>query len=290
MHYSNPILKTLSFIFLSLYVASAQADLTLLVNTPRSAVKAQKKWSGVAQYFSDNLGEKIKIVAVPPGKTDAQAKRGNVDFMIINPVMSTMVAHRYNGDLLANVERNSGSKIGGVIFAKKGSGITKAEHIRDKAVMSYKKASAAAYIFQMYHLKLKGITEDDFASLRTSKRQDDIALAVRAGVVDVGFVKTGLLEAMAKEGKISMDDFEIIDKRSEGFGNVHSTMLYPEWYLLATSEKGKEYAENMSQAALGLSTDHAAAKKAKIKGFVKVLSTKDLDAMLKAMQIAPFES
>ena len=240
MHYSNPILKTLTFIFLSLYVASAQADLTLLVNTPRSAVKAQKKWSGVAQYFSDSLGEKIKIVAVPPGKTNTQAKRGNVDFMIINPVMSTLVAHRYSGDLLANVERNSGSKIGGVIFSKKGSGITKAEHLRGKAIMSYKKASAAAYIFQMYHLKSKGLTEDDFGSVRISKRQDDIALAVRAGVVDVGFVKTGLLEAMAKEGKISMDDFDIIDQRSEGFANVHSTLLYPEWYLLATSEKGKK--------------------------------------------------
>ena len=290
MHYSSRILKTLSFLFLSLYVASAQADLTLLVNTPRSAIKAQKKWSGVAQYFSDTVGEKVKVIAVPPSKTNDQAKRGEIDFMIINPVMSTLVAHRYHGDLLANVERSSGSKIGGVILAKKGSGITTADDLRGKAIMTYKKASAAAYIFQMFHLKSKGISESDFASMRISKRQDDIALAVRAGVVDAGFVKTGLLEAMAKEGKISMDDFVIIDQRSEGFANVHSTMLYPEWYLLATSEKGKKYASSISQAALGMSAGHAAAKKAKINGFVKALSTKDLDVMLKAMEMAPFES
>ena len=287
---SNLVIKSFSFLILSLYVASAQADLTLLVNAPRSPVKAQKKWSGVAQYLSESVGEKIKILAVPPSKTDENAKQGAADLMIVNPVMSTLVAHRYNGELLANVERKSGSKFGGVILSKKGSGITKAADLRGKTVMTYKKASAAAYVFQMFHLKSKGITESDFASTRISKRQDDIVLAVRAGVVDAGFVKTGLLEAMAKEGKISLDDFEIVDQRSEGYGNVHSTILYPEWYLLATSEKGKKHISTISKAVLELSTTHAAAKKAKIKGFVKPLSTKNLDEMLKAMKMAPFDS
>ena len=289
MHFFS--FKTLTFLFLSLYVASAQAELTLLVNAPRSPVKAQKKWSGVAQYLSDEVGEKIKIIAVPPGATDKQAKSGKIDLMIVNPVMSTLVAHRYDGDLLANVERNSGSKIGGVILSKKGSGITKSADLRGKNIMTYKKASAAAYVFQMFHLKSQGITESDFASMRISKRQDDIVLAVRAGVVDAGFVKTGLLEAMAKEGKISLDDFEIVDqKHSDELAQVHSTILYPQWYLLATSKDGKKHASKLKKAALTLSTEHAAAKKAKIKGFVKPLSTNDLDNMLRTMHMPPFDS
>ena len=288
MHFSA--LKTLSFLFLSLYVASAQADLTLLVNAPRSPIKAQKKWSGVAQHLSDAIGEKIKIVALPPGATDKQAKSGKIDLMIVNPVMSTLVAHRYDGELLATVKRSGSSTFGGVILSKKGSGITKAEDLRGKDIMTYKKASAAAYIFQLYHLKEKGITESDFGSMRISKRQDDIVLAVRAGVVDAGFVKTGLLEAMAKEGKISLDDFEIVDQRSEGFANVHSTILYPEWYLLATSDKAKKLSSELKQTAQNLTPEHSAAKKAKINGFVKPLSTKDLDNMLRAMHIAPFDS
>ena len=73
--YSNLTLKTLSFIFLSFYVASAHADLTLLVNAPRSPIKAQKKWSGVAQYLSEAVGETIKLVAVPPSQTNEKAKQ-----------------------------------------------------------------------------------------------------------------------------------------------------------------------------------------------------------------------
>lgn len=290
MHLNNTI-KTLSFIILSFYFASAQAELTLLVNAPRSPIEAQKKWAGVAEYFSEVTGDTIKIVAVPPNKTDDEAKSGTADFMILNPVMSTLVAHRYDGELLANVERSSGdSKIGGVILSKKGSGITKGADLRGKTVMTYKKASAAAYIFQLYHLKSQGITESDFASMRIAKRQDDIVLAVRAGLVDVGFVKTGLLEVMAKEGKISLDDFEIVDQRSEGFANVHSTILYPEWYLLATSKEGKKHASNLTKAALTLSADHAAAKKAKINGFIQPISTKNLDDMLREMKLPPFDS
>lgn len=287
----NITIKTLSFIILSLYVASAQAELTLLVNAPRSPIEAQKKWAGVAEHFSEVSGETIKIVAVPPNKTDNEARSGTADFMILNPVMSTLVAHRYDGELLANVERGSGgSKIGGVILSKKGSGITKGTDLRGKTVMTYKKASAAAYIFQLHHLKAQGVTESDFASTRIAKRQDDIILAVRAGIIDVGFVKTGLLEVMAKEGKISLDDFEIVDQRSEGFANVHSTTLYPEWYLLATSKEGKKHASKIARAAITLSADHDAAKKAKINGFIKPISTKNLDDMLRDMNLAPFES
>lgn len=287
----NITIRTLSFIILSFYVASAQAELTLLVNAPRSPIEAQKKWAGVAEHFSEVSGETIKIVAVPPNKTDDIARSGTADFMILNPVMSTLVAHRYDGELLANVERGSGgSKIGGVILSKKGLGITKSADLRGKTVMAYKKASAAAYIFQMHHLKAQGITESDFASIRIAKRQDDIILAVRAGIIDVGFVKTGLLEVMAKEGKINLDDFEIVDQRSEGFANVHSTILYPEWYLLATSKEGKKHASKITRAAITLSADQDAAKKAKINGFIEPISTKNLDDMLRDMNLAPFES
>ncbi|MBE9516373.1 MAG: PhnD/SsuA/transferrin family substrate-binding protein [Proteobacteria bacterium] len=284
------IIKTLSFIVVLLYGVGAQAELTLLVNAPRSPVKAQKKWSGVAQHLSRAVGEKINIVAVPPGKTELHARMGKTDIMIINPVMSTLVAHRYNGKMLATVKRNSGAKFGGVILSKKGSGIIKAADLRGKNIMTYKKASAAAYAFQMYHLKTRGVVESDFASMRVAKRQDDIVLAVRAGVVDAGFVKTGLLEAMAKEGKIRLEEFEIIDAQAVGYANVHSTTLYPEWYLLATSSKGKKHAAGLAQAALSMSVDNSAAKKAKIKGFVKPLSRKNLDKMLRSMHLPPFDA
>ena len=286
----NQIIRILTIIVLSLYAVGSQAELTMLVNTSRSPVKAQKQWGGVAHYFSQAVGEPIKIVAVPPSKVESHARSSKTDIFIVNPVMSSLVAHRYKGKLLATVKRGNGAKFGGVIFSKKGSGITRAADLRNKNIMTYKKASAAAYAFQMFHLKSKGITESDFSSMRIARRQDDIVLAVRAGVVDAGFVRTGILEAMIKEGKISLDEFEIIDQKQDGFAQIHSTILYPEWYLIVTGNKGKKHAPKLSRAALALSADNEAAKKAKIKGFVEPLSRKNLDKMLRSMRLPPFDA
>lgn len=287
---SNQIIRTLAILILSFYAVGSQAELTMLVNTSRSPVTAKKQWGGVAQYFSQAVGEPIKIVAVPPSKVESYARSKKTDIYIVNPVMSTLVAHRYKGKILATVKRNNGAKFGGVILSKKGSGITSAANLRGKNIMTYKKASAAAYTFQMFHLKSKGITESDFSSIRIAKRQDDIVLAVRAGVVDAGFVRTGILEAMAKEGRISLDEFEIIDRKIDGFANIHSTILYPEWYLVVTSKKGKQYAPKLATAALALSAEDEAAKKAKIMGFVEPLSRKNLDKMLRSMRLPPFDA
>lgn len=279
-----------SFLLFIGFTTNTLAELTMLVNAPRSPINAQKKWSAFADYISKATGEPVKIVAVAPGKTEAFARTGKADIMLVNPVMASLVSHRYKGELLATLNRNSGSRFGGVIISKKGSGITRAKDVRGKSVMTYKKASAAAYTFQMDHLKKHGISEADFASARIAKRQDDIVLAVRAGVVDVGFVKTGLLEAMAKEDKISLNDFEIVDRKSEGYAHAHSTILYPEWYLLATSTQGKKHSSKITGAALSLTPDNPASKKAKIKGFVKPVNMKDLDATLRSMRVAPFDT
>ena len=67
------------------------------------------------------------------------------------------------------------------------------------------KRSAAAYVFQVKHMQDLGIDpHKDFAVFKEAKKQDDIVLAVKSGLFDAGFVKSGLLEAMVKKGKVSL--------------------------------------------------------------------------------------
>ena len=151
--------------------------------------------------------------------------------------------------------------------------------------------AAGAYIFQTYHLQQKGIDpHKDFASMKEGKKQDDLVMAVQAGNIDAAFIRTGILEAMEKEGKIKMGDFVVVDQNTtDGFPLAHTTALYPEWYLSSLKGTDTGKAEKVKMAALKLKSSDKAAKNAKIMGFVEPVSMDGMTDALKALKIQPFD-
>jgi len=266
-------------------------EIKIGVLAPRGELKALSNWSEFGTYMSGALGVPVKIVPLPPPRVLNEAKAGNVDFVLSHPSHTLALAENMKGTPLVTLNKDSGPRFGGVIIARKGSGIAKAEDLRGKNVMSLEfKTAAGAYIFQAYHLKQKGIDVHKDMNLKAGKKQDDLVFAVRAGVIDAAFVRTGLLESMQKEGKIKMDEFAIVDQRQDAnFPFVHSTVLYPEWYLTAVSSSGKKYAGQAKVAAVQMKPDMPAAKKAKIIGFVEPVSLSEMKAALKSLKITPYD-
>jgi hypothetical protein len=99
-----------------------------------------------------------------------------------------------------------------------------------------------------------------------------------------------LLEAMEREGKIRMDDFVIVDQRKDdGFPFVHSTTLYPEWYLTAVSPAAKRFGNKTKTAVINITPDMPVAKKAKIAGFVEPLPLDEMKSALRSLRITPYD-
>lgn len=284
------ILTTAIFVSTSL-VSIAHAEIKVGIQAPRGALKAMKRWGELGNYLQSAVGDTVKLVPLKPNETVEAVSNGSVDYMLANPVLTVVMEKKLNTKAIATLKRKSGSQFAGVIIAKKGSGITKAEDLKGKKVMGFKfKRSAAAYVFQVKHLQDKGIDpHKDFAVFREAKKQDDIVLAVKSGVIDAGFIKSGLLEAMAKEGKIKMDDFEIIDKQNSNYPQVHSTILYPEWCVTASAKADAATSDKLKGALLKLSAGEKASKTARIDGFVDAMNLGDLDATLKALKLPPYE-
>ena len=128
----------------------------------------------------------------------------------------------------------------------------------------------------------------DFAPFKDAKKQDDIVLAVQTGVIDAGFVKTGILESMAKEGKIKLEDFVILDQKKDELDFVHSTDLYPDWFLLAGERVDSALVAKVKEVVLKLKPTDEAAPAAKIDGFVDAQSLDTMKAALKSLKLAPY--
>jgi len=280
-----------TFLLVSLGSTVAIAQVKVGVLAPRGALKAMGKWTELGKYLGGKIGQEVKIIPVSVSKGIDKAAKGDFDFFLSNPVQ-TLILKKSNGwQPIASMEKNSGQKFAGVIISKKGSGITKSADLKGKKVMSLKiNKAAGAYIFQAYHLQQNGIdVGSDLGSLKEGRKQDDLVFAVKAGAIDAAFVRSGLLENMAKSGKIKIDDFEIVDQRTDdGFNLVHTTILYPEWFLSASGNTDAKLVASITAAALSLTKDSKAATKARIKKFVAPLPLGDLETALSSLGVPPF--
>jgi ABC-type phosphate/phosphonate transport system substrate-binding protein len=261
------------------------------VLAPRGELKANARWNEFGNYLSSELRKPVVIVPLPPARVTAVADSGKIDYLLSHSPHTVYVEEKLGGKVLATLNTKAGPRFGGVILSKSGSGIVSASDLRGKNVMSLKfKAAAGAYIFQTYHLMQQGIDpHKDFASIREGKKQDDLVLAVKNGLIDAAFVRTGLLENMQREGKIKLDEFDIVDRQNTpDFPLLHSTALYPEWCMTAMPGASADDAEKMTTALLKLTADTPAANKARIQGFVQPVSLDGIKQALKTLHIAPF--
>lgn len=283
--------KLLGSIFILLFATNlAQAAVSIGVQAPRGALKAMAEWGELGKYLTQQMGQDVKIVAVDPAKTVKTFASGKVDYMLANPVLALTLIKKKGASPLVTLKRKSGNQFGGVIIARKGSNIKTAMDLKGKSVLAFKfKKSAAGYVFQVKHVMDKGIDPyRDFKSFKQAKSQDDIVLAVKNGLADAGFVKTGLLEAMEQEGKIKPDDVQIVDKVNDSYKRIHSTRLYPEWTVVYHSNSDPGVTAKLKSLLLGLSVTDEPCKKARIAGFVNPISFKELDHTMKTLKLGPY--
>lgn len=219
------------------------------------------------------------------------ARAGEVDFVLSHSAHTSVLLSELDGRVLATVSTQDGARFGGAIIAKKGSGITKLADLRGKNIVSLKiNEAAGGYIFQAYELKKAGIDPRQDVKVTEGKKQDDLIMAVLEGKADAAFVRTGLIEEMANEGKIKLTDVEIVNPQHvDGFGQALSTELYSEWCMTALSHVADGTSKQLKSALLGLSPQSPAATQARINGFVDAVSLENIKSAMQALKIAPFD-
>jgi len=269
------------------------AELKLGVIAPRGELNAKKSWTELAKYLSGQLGQTVTLVPLHPSKVVSSTMEREVDFILSHAAHTIQLQERHGGTPIATVNGMQGPWFAGVIIAKKGSGIRTAEDLRGKEVMSMNfRAAAGAYMFQTYHLLKKGIDpHKDFGSIQWVEKQDDLVLAIKLGLIDAGFVRTGMLESMEKEGRIKMADFVIVDERQgDGLSLVHSTDLYPEWYFSTMSNVSKDTAAKVKAALVEITDTMPAAQAARVRGFVEPLPLDGMREVLKTLNLPPYKT
>jgi ABC-type phosphate/phosphonate transport system substrate-binding protein len=169
----------------------------------------------LTRYLSDKVGVEFVMVPVDTHDFEKRFNQGEFAFTHTNSYIYMVLKERSNLKLIASEKRgNFGSRSGGAIISRKGSGIDRLDQVKGKTFAFGPMLAPTGYLAEYDLLLRSGIDpEKDFTSYTIpsgSYKHEKLVYGVLFGQYDVSAATLLDLETMTKEGKISADDFNIL--------------------------------------------------------------------------------
>lgn len=269
-------------------------DVKIGMLAQRGPDAALKEWGGIESYLTEQLGEKVTVVPLAFSEFMDFCDANRSEFIFTNPWFYVKAKVKKGANALVTVKyQKSGTTMGGVIFTRRDSGISTLADLKGKVLMCPKFSSPGGWLFAKGEMVKAGIVpEKDCRLLLESPEEshDDVVYAVRDQKADVGTVRTNILETMQREGKISIQDFRILNEmRHEALPELCSTPLYPDWPVASLDSTPSDVAARMKSALLAIPPGHPALEQArKIERFVQALDYGPMEDLCRLLNVDPF--
>jgi diguanylate cyclase (GGDEF)-like protein/hemerythrin-like metal-binding protein/PAS domain S-box-containing protein len=264
----------------------------------RPAPEVQQRWQPLVDYLNEKVpGYRFQIKALGYQELETAIAQRNVDFVFTNPGHYLLMTYRngLSSPLATLIQREKEyrlSRFGGVVITRSGQmDIQSLEDIRRRRVAAVTQGSLGGYQAQAMELFDKGIeVSKDVQLFETGMPHDRVVRAVLEGRADVGFVRTGILEGMAHEGRLDLSQIQVIaPQKIKDFPFMLSTRLYPEWPFSAMPGINGDLARKVAAALLSMPHGGKEATALNIYGFKVPADYEVMRVTLKALRLPPFE-
>ncbi|MDS4030805.1 MAG: PhnD/SsuA/transferrin family substrate-binding protein [Candidatus Contendobacter sp.] len=257
------------------------------------------RWQPLADYLNQAVpGHRFTLRTYYYAELEAAIAEGQVDFVLTQPAHYVLMTYRdgVSSPLATLVDKVGGYPLdvfGGVIFTRANrDNIATLADLRRKILATATMDSLGSYQMQALELAHAGIhLPQDARVIETQPPQDRVVQAVLTGQADAGFVRTGVIEAMVREGKLDTAALKILNPRTmASFPHQLSTRLYPEWAFVAMPTTDSALARQVAAALLALPHDGAVARACHIQGFTIPADYHPVDDLLRELRLPPFDA
>ncbi len=228
----------------------------------RGEAHARQQWGRLVELLNKRVSRhRFRLVPVTLESAREFLARDEVDFLITNPGHYVALAEEYPLSALATLVRTTpeGQRVmrfGSVIFTRANArGIGSLADAKGRRVAAVSARAFGGFLVGWREFLALGIDllGGDVEMYFTGFPQDRIVQAVLSGKADVGIVRTGLLENMARDGRLDMKRIRILHPvPHEGFPWKASSRLYPEWPFVVRDGVDRALADEVLQALLTL--------------------------------------
>ena len=278
--------------------AWADADLRFGVLAFRPKAQVLLQWQPLAAHLQTALGRPVALSVYDLTELEAAVANDTVDVVFTAPSHFIALKQRYglSAALATQITRAGGrdlSVFGGVAFTRANTAaINNLGDLVGKRIAITGIDFTGGYQMQAFEMLEAGLPQPDTAHLFiTGMPQDRIVEAVLNGSADAGFVRTGILEALAREGTLDLARIKLIHPQDvPPFPYMRSTRLYPEWPVVVMPQVDERLARQLAVALLSLSADSAASQAAGIAGFSIPADYNGVQTMMQRLRVPPFDA
>jgi ABC-type phosphate/phosphonate transport system substrate-binding protein len=184
----------------------------MICNSPQ---ETKARFEPLTAYLSEKIGQKFESIYVNTFDFEDLVRDKKVDFTHTNSILPIIFQEGYGLEMIAVEERGRhGYKDTGTIISLKKSGIKTIDDMRGKTLIFGPALAPFGYMAQYALMLENGFDpEEDLAYYAIpwgSFKHEKIIYGVLFGAYDVGTAPRLDLDHMAQQGKINLDDFNII--------------------------------------------------------------------------------
>ena len=299
MRYTNNFVRV--FLLLSIFagwmqdVLAVSNEVAIGILAFRPVEMTRQQWQPTADYLNSQIPEKhFRIVPMNYKDLDLAVNRRDFDFIITNPEHYTTIREDLGisaiATLMPNIDGHPVTTFGGVVVARADrADINTLEDLRGKVVASPTDQSLGGYLMQRWELTKKGVAITELAKMSfTGMPHDNAVMQVLEGKADAGFVRTGVLEGLAREGKIRLDQFKILNQQPiQKYPQLLSTELYPEWPVAAEIDVPQKLVQQVTLALLNVHPEDQAAQIGKYYGFSPAGNYSSVESLMMRLKANP---
>ena len=277
--------------------AHADGPITLGVFALRPKPLVEAAWKPLADYLGEGLdGREVRLRVLDSGEMSAAIARHEIDLLLTNPThfIELRASSPLSGAIATQVNRDGGLEVrafGGVIVVRRDDARMRTlQDLAGRRVATTSSNFLGTYPAQAQTLRKAGVDLESLEVRPFGQDQDSVIDALLAGKADAAFVRTGLLERMAREGRdISMlEVLNPLDWPEHPYQS--STQLYPEWPLVALAHADEQLVRRIAARVLTLSAEHPAARAAGIAGFTIPADYSGVETLLRELRLPPFDA
>jgi PAS domain S-box-containing protein len=273
------------------------APLTIGVYAYRPAEIIEKRWQPLADYLSRALGgQPVRLQALDQQGIEQALREDRLDFVFTNPTHYIAIREKYrlSGALASLVSLENGlptSSLGGVVIRRADRGdLAGLSDLRGRSVAFTGARHLGGYIAPVMEMIEAGVAVDAVNFVETGQPHDKVVAKVLAGEVDAGFIRTGVIEAMIREGSLQADALEVIGaRRYPGFPFQVSTRLYPEWAFVALPHVPENTARRVAAALFAIEAGDPLARVLDIHGFTIPADYGVVEEGMRRLRLPPFD-
>lgn len=260
---------------------------------------ALQQWGPTIEHLNSTVpGHKFILKPVVNlGKLNLMAGRGELDFVFTNPSSYVEMRVRYGMRALVTLNNRRSDtaqmRFGAVIFTHVlNEDILTLRDLRGRSLMAVSETAFGGW--RVAWLELLENRIDPYRDMRKivySPRslQKEVVYAVLDRRVDVGVVRTDMLERMANSKQIDLRYLRVINNKNvKDFPFFLSTRLYPEWPFAVAKSVPAGVANKVSLALQKIRPDSTAARSGKYIGWHAALSYKSVEDLMRRLRVGPW--